>query len=73
MKIYTVETGTKKYGSNMDCIEYNDIPMNEIADDLMNYNHWDYANVYGDFDLHVATIIKENGKPVIDWDWDVIC
>lgn len=71
--MYTVGTGTNKYGSNMDCIEYNDIPMNEIADDLMRYKNWDYADVFGSSDLHVATITKENGKPFIYWDWDEIC
>ena len=72
--MYKIETGTNKYGSNMDCIEYNDIPMNEIADDLMkNYKHWDYANVFGDFGTLKASIYKVGEKTIIDYPWDEIC
>lgn len=70
--MYTVETYTIKNGSNMDSIEYRNIPIKFIAKDLMNYDNWDYAYVYGDNDMGIASIHKENGKPVINWDWDEI-
>lgn len=70
--MYTVETYTIKNGSNMDSIEYKKIPIKFIAKDLMNYDNWDYAHVYGDNGMSIASIYKENGKPVINWDWDEI-
>lgn len=71
--MYEVVTGTNEYGNSDGCITYNDIPMNEIADDLMKYRHWDYANVYGDFGTLKATIYKVGVKTIIDYPWDEIC
>ena len=71
--MYKVVTGTNKYGNSVGCITYNEISMDAVAKDLMKKYRWDYANVYGDNDLHVAKITKIDGEPIIDWDWDEIC
>ena len=43
---YSVETYTVTNGSNMDEIVYNEIPMEDIAADLIkSYDNWDYAIV----------------------------
>ena len=43
---YFVETFTVANGSNMDEIAYNEIPMEDVAADLIrSYDNWDYAVV----------------------------
>lgn len=57
---YSVETYTTNNGSNMDEIAYNDIPMEDIAADLIrNYDNWDYAIVSDEDGDVIATITSE--------------
>lgn len=55
--MYTVETYTIENGSNMDTIEYKNIPVEFIAKDLMDYDNWDYAIVSKEDEI-IADIFK---------------
>lgn|GEM_PF-4335014 len=61
----TAETYTTANGSNMDAITYNDsASIREIADDLKQYDNWDYAILTDDDDEIIATI-EHNGTMTI--------
>lgn len=63
---YTVETYTVVNGSNMDGITYNEIPMEQIAEDMIrSYDSWDYAWVYDDRGRGICVITRTDG---VDYD-----
>lgn len=67
--MYYAETYTTENASNMTVTTYDDIPMDQIANDLLeNVKNWDYAIVSNENDEIICNIFKDGNGYVIDWD-----
>lgn len=66
--MYYAETYTTENASNMTVTTYDDIPMDQIANDLLeNAKNWDYAIVSNENDDIICNIFKDRKGYVIDW------
>lgn len=67
--MYTVETYTNKYASNMDCITYENVTVHQIANDLLKtVKRWDYAIVSDENDDIVCNIYRDKNGFEIVWE-----
>lgn len=68
--MYYAEACTNENGSNMGVTVYNDIPMDHIANDIIDTykNDWDYVIVWDENDENICTIYREDEGYFIDWE-----
>lgn len=67
--MFYAETYSNKDASNMDCIVYNDITVDQIANDILEtVKNWDYAVVSNEDDDIICTINKIENKYEIIWE-----